>query len=57
IGDFFTGDFQYLVFAMDDDSGTGADSTFKNIEFTAALMNESPIVETVNEVPEIDVWL
>ncbi|MCP4992745.1 MAG: hypothetical protein GY934_03005, partial [Gammaproteobacteria bacterium] len=24
IGDFFTGDFQYLVFAMDDDSGTGA---------------------------------
>lgn len=33
VGDFFTGAFDRLVFAMDDDAGLGGDSTFANIEF------------------------
>ncbi len=32
VGDHFTGDFDRIVFAMDDDAGTGADSAFRNIE-------------------------
>ncbi len=34
VGDYFTGDFDRLVFAMDDDAGVGADSTFRNVEIT-----------------------
>jgi len=36
VGQFFTGDFSNLIFATDDDANVGADSAFKNIQFTTA---------------------
>ena len=37
VGDYFQGDFDRIVFAMDDDAGVGADSSFRNIS-----LSESP---------------
>lgn len=33
IGQYFTGNFSHLVFAMDDDAGTGSESRFRNVRF------------------------
>ncbi len=33
VGQFYTGDFDWLVLVMDDDAGVGADSTFVDLEF------------------------
>ena len=38
IGDYFTGNFGKLTFAMDDDAGVGADSQFRDIEVVDDVM-------------------
>ena len=48
VGQYFTGDFDRIVFVMDDDAGAGGNSTFANIEISTGVIDPTPSANSIS---------